>query len=161
MKEFKTVGDIIQQHYPLPQQRGTKRWVTSEQRKNYDQQTHHNEPIEAAYHRIVNLVKTLYMQPGEVYFERDFKYDQSFGLFGIHSFITPHFYWRLDCEFTYNYQVTFAFNNCSYEAEIRKLMLAYPLDRTTKEKHLHPDFNVFYNSILALQEPHFIHSFKR
>ncbi|MDB5004929.1 MAG: hypothetical protein JWQ34_3154 [Mucilaginibacter sp.] len=161
MREIKHVGDIIQQHFPLSQSRGNKRWTVAHQRKKYDQMTTHNEPIEVAYHRIVNVVKSLYMLPGDVYFERDYKEDRSEGLYGMHALLTPHFYWRLDCAFTYNYEITYAFNNCSYESEIRKLMQAYPLDRAAIEKQFAPDFNTFYNSVLAVQEPIHIHSFTR
>jgi hypothetical protein len=161
MREFKHVGDIIQQHYPLKQTRGNKRWVTAHQRKNYDQMTTHNESIEAAYHRIINAVKSLYMLPGEVCFERDYKHDRLEGLYGMHALITPNFYWRLDCAFTYNYEISYAFHNCTYEAEIRKFMRAYPLDRASTQKQLAPDFNTFYNSVLAVQEPAFIHFFTR
>lgn len=161
MRELKTVGEIIQQHFPLPKQRGTKRWIVAERRSKFDQQTNDNHSTEVAYHRIINIAKTLYMQCGEVYFERDYKYDREFGLFGMHSFITSHFYWRLDCAFTYNYEVSYAFNNCSYETEIRKLMQTYPLDRVVIEKQLAPDFAAFHQSVLATQEPMFIHSFTR
>jgi hypothetical protein len=161
MKELKHVGGILQQHYPLPDSRGTKRWILAQRQQCRVLHETDNYSIEASYHRLLNAVKTRHLKLGEVYFERDYKHDRSEGLTGMHCLITQNFYWRLDCAFTYNYEISFAFDNCRYEAEIRKLMQAYPLDRTATEKQSAPDFNTFYNSVLAVQDPAFIHSFTR
>jgi len=159
MKELK-IGEIIQQHFPLSRSRDTKRWVTAEKRKNYNEHHIQNLATETAYHRVINLAKT-FMQPGETYFERDYKQDHTEGLYGMHCMLTPNFYWRLDCKFTYDYEVTYAFNNCSYETEIRKLMRAYPLDRAAIEKQLQPDFDAFYSNVLSVQEDKYFHSLTR
>jgi hypothetical protein len=161
MKELKHSIDIIQQHSLLRESKGTKRWILAQRQHCKVLHETDNTSIEASYHRLLNAVKRCRLKPGELYFERDYKLDRTEGLTGMHCFLTPHFYWRLDCLFTFNYEMTYAFNNCSYEAEIRKMMEAYPLNRTTVEKQLHSDFNTFYKSVLTVQDPAFIHSFTR
>jgi len=76
----------------------------------------------------------------------------------MHSFIMPNFYWVLYCEFTYTYAVDFAFYNCPYEVEIRKMLRPFPLDRQAKEKELQPNFKTFYQNVLKIQDPAFLHS---
>jgi hypothetical protein len=161
MKELKHVGNIIQQHYPLPNSRGTKRWILAQRQQCRILHETDNASIESSYHQLLNAVKSHHLKLGEVYFERDYKHDRSEGLTGMHCFITENFYWRLDCAFTYNCEISFAFSDCSYETEIRSFMQAYPLDRVTTEKQLAPDFETFYNTVLAVQDPAFIHSFTR
>jgi hypothetical protein len=161
MKEFKTVGSIIQQHYPLRKMRQRKRWDLAQSRSHYEAQTNQNSSTEVAYHRVIAFVKELYLTPGEVCFERNYKYDKSDGLLGMHSFLTSTFWWRLDCSYLYEYEISLAFNRCPFEAEIREMMQVYPLDRTVIEKPLQPDFDTFYNTTLCVQEPQFIFTFKR
>jgi len=150
MKELK-IGEIIQQHFPLSPRRGTKRWVTAERRKNYNPHHIQNVATETDYHRVINLAKS-FMQPGETYFERDYKHDQSEGLFGMHCFMTSTFYWRLDCKFTYDYCITLAFNNCPYEDAIREYLRAYPLDRAVLELDLKAEFDDKFKATLNIQQ---------
>ena len=100
------------------------------------------------------------MLAGEVYYEKDLKHDSSQFL-AMHSFITPCFYWSLDCAAYYDFEIEFAFHNCPFEAEIRRMLNAYPLDRKAKEKQLQPDFATFYNTALKVQPAEFIFCFKR
>lgn len=161
MREIKHVGEIIQQHCPLPNQRGNKRWVLAQRKHCRGLHQTDNASVEASYHRVIDFIKTRHLKLGEVYFERDYKHDRTEGLAGMHCFLTPNFYWRLDCAFTYNYEVTYAFHNCAYEADVRQLLQAYPLDRTATEKALAPNFDSFYQTVMAIQEQQFIHFFTR
>ena len=145
-KEFKA---------PAPRQR--KRWLIAQSKSKA--QVMQNNCTEAAYHRIIGAVKTQYMQPGEIYFERDYKTDKSDGLFSMHSFATPAFYIRLDCSLCSDYEVQYAFGKCPFKAALRELLAAYPLDRQAAERQVQPDFKTFYKTILAIQEATFIHTF--
>src|SRR5437879_5619481 len=135
MKELKifaqTVGQIISEHYPIPQRLPGKRWKAAQNRGINKLQVTQNECVEHSFHEVLKAVKTLYMKPDEVYFEKDSKEDKS-DFLGMHSFITSSFYWRLDCAFYYDYEVEFAFHNCPYEAEIRRVLRAFPLERQAK-----------------------------
>ncbi|GAB3915375.1 hypothetical protein [Mucilaginibacter boryungensis] len=117
-----------------------------------------NESTEAAYHRIITFIKQQHLKPTERYFERDYKHDTSEGIFGMHCFMTPSFYWALNCSLLYTYEVEFAFSSCPCESDIRHMIRAYPLDRNTSEAQLQPDFKAYYDKVLQVQEPRFIHS---
>jgi len=158
MKELKShLTPIINTHFPIAERLPTKRWIIAQARPERHQVTQ-NENLEAAYHRVMEAVKTLYLKPNEIYYERDLKTDKSEGSLGMHSFITPTFYFTLFCEFTYAYAVEYAFHNCPFEAEIRKMLLAYPLDRQAKYRELQPDFKTYYQTALRIQDSAFLHS---
>jgi hypothetical protein len=159
MKELKVNDDrpLITTHYPINQRLPTKRWVIAQARPE-KLTVMQNECTEVAYHRVLNLVKRLYLKPNETFYERDLKQDRSKGSLSMHSFISRNFYWKLYCEFTYAYAIEFAFYDCDYEAELRIMLKAFPLDRQAKEKELMPNFNTFYHTVLKIQEPVYLHS---
>lgn len=163
MKELATPQphSIIEAHYPLPKKhRFMKRWVIAEKRENHEQQTGTNRCTEAAYHRIIEAIKSRYFIPGTEYFERDYKRDKTENCLAMHSFIMPSFYIYLESSFTYDYRVEYAFNNCSFEAELRAMLKPFPLDRQATEVKLQPDFKTFYDNIMRIQDQRFITSFK-
>ena len=159
MKELKANPDksIINTHFPIAKRLPTKRWIIAQARPE-KHRVDQNNCTEAAYHRVIDAVKTLYLKPNEIYYDRDLKTDKTEGSLGMHSFITPTFYFTLFCEFTYTYAVEYAFYNCPFEAEIRKMMQAYPLDRQAKPRELHPDFTTYYQTVLRIQDTAFLHS---
>lgn len=148
---------ILETHYPI-QQRGTKRWIAAQTKGPFKQQLMHNNNVEAAYHRVIAIAKTAISGLSITYYEKDMKKDKSEGLYGMHSFITSNFYWWLECDLCCHYQIRYAFNNCPYEVEIRKLMRAYPLDRVTTPKQFQFDFTTFYENVLRIQDNQFIHT---
>lgn len=163
MKELKihlTAGDIIRLHYPIPRRKNTKRWKIAQTRGVHPAQVGRNECVEASYHEVLTALKSHYLTPGEIYYERDLKHVQDDWL-GMHSFVSEHFYWQLYCAAYYDYEIEFAFNDCPYESEIRKMFRAYPLDRQAKEIQLQPDYATFYRRVLSIQPAEFIFSFKR
>lgn len=159
MKELKPAQDmpIISKHYPISQRQPTKRWVIAQARPE-KLTVMQNECAEAAYHRVIDTVKKLYLKPGEVYYERDTRKDRSAGFLSMHSFITPHFYWVLYCEFTYTYAIDLAFDDCPYKAEVERMLRAYPLDRKAKQKELLPDYKAFYQTLLQHSDAAHLHS---
>jgi len=157
MRELKANSPkpILETHYPI-QQRGSKRWVAAQRQAPFRQKLMHNNNVEAAYHRIIAIVKKTIAGQLITYYEKDMKRDRSEGLYGMHSFITPNFYWRLECDLCCDYQIIYGFHNCPYEEEIMKLMRAYPLDRVSTPKLFQSDFNTFYENVLKLQDKQFI-----
>jgi len=131
-----------------------KRWAYAKTKLG-QRESLQNSNIEAVYHQVINAVKTLYMRRGGDYFERDYKTDKSHGILCMHSFITSNFYWILDCELGFQYKVTFAFDKCPFEAEVRKLLRAYPLSESATEVILQPDLATFYKNVLAYQDRRF------
>jgi len=148
---------IIETHYEVdPRYRPRKRWIMAIESSKFRQKKSHNLCVEAEYHRIVNLVRSHYLKPGEVYFERDHKTDTSDGLFGMHTFLTPSFYLWLECNLLCDYKAEYAFNECDYELAIRKFLRSYPLDRTATERILKPDFETYYQTTLRVQDKKFV-----
>ena len=159
LKTFQTVGTIISTHFPIKRNRG-KRWHIAQNRGSNPAQVMQNGCVEHSYHEVLTFVKTFHLQPGEVYYEKNLKYDKKEFL-AMHGFMTSTFYWRLDCAAYYDYEIEFAFNNCPFEVEVRKLLRAYPLQRQAKEIQLKPDFKTFYDTVLKVQPSEFIFCFKR
>lgn len=157
MKELNTQPPkpILETHYPI-QQRGTKRWVAAQTKGPFKQKLMQNNSIESAYHRVIAIVKSALAGQSITYYDRDLKKDKSQGLYVMHSFITNSFYWRLECDLCCDYRIEYAFHNCPYEVDIRKLMRAYPLDRATRLKQFPTDLPTFYASVMRLQHKQFI-----
>jgi hypothetical protein len=149
-------NSIIQTHYPIRRYRSKKRWVLAQGRPD-KLQVMQNDSTEAAYHRLIALAKAQ-MKPGEVYYERNHKTDSTDGLFGMHSFVTPNFSISLFCELDYKYHVDYIFNACPYKAEVERALRAYPLDRTATARVLSMDYTQYYQSVLQVQHPKFIHT---
>jgi hypothetical protein len=143
-----------------PVRRETPRWRVAKGRKDNKIQTAQNGSVEFDYHAVITKLKELIPQfGGDTIFERDYKYDPT-SYTGMHTFITSTFFWRLDCELIYNYEVYFAFYNCPYESIIRQLFTSYPLDRTTHEQTFPQGYKAFYKGVLAIQDPIYITSLK-
>ncbi|QXV66096.1 hypothetical protein INP83_03095 [Mucilaginibacter sp. 21P] len=131
-----------------------KRWVLALLRANNEGQAMQNRCVEAAYHKIIAIVKSSYLKPGEVYFERDWKEDSSYGIFNMHSFITPTFSWSLDCTLLYDYEISYSFGDCPSKESILETLTAYPLDRQCKMIK-REDYSSFYKSVLRKQPKQF------
>jgi hypothetical protein len=163
MKEIKTNNHpIINTHYPLAKENQfSKRWHIAQSLQNRPQQRLQNDAVEFDYHRILDVVKRLYLKHGEVYFDRDYKHDKTENCLAMHSFMTPTFYWYLECDFCYDFRVEYDFCNCPFESSILAMLKPYPMDRASKRIQLKPDFNTYYNGVVKVQDAKYIHSLKR
>lgn len=128
-----------------------KLWRTAQTRANFQMQKMVNNNIELGYHRILRSAKQRLASHLQPVFERDQKQDDRDSATALHSFISNSFYFHLECDFQYDYRVTYAFCHCPYEQEIRELLSKYPFDARAKEVVLKPDFNTFYKAVLAYQ----------
>jgi hypothetical protein len=108
------------------------------------------------YHRILKVVKEKYLEPGTVYFERDYK-DDTTDPFRLHGFICSSFYLMLECDFTFVMQMEYDFYNCPFEAEALNLLrLATGLNRSfhTPKQPILPEY---LKAVIAYQDSQFIH----
>lgn len=151
MKELKSTP-IIETHYPLKKQCGNKRWAIAKSKTCNKQLNIQNSCVEAAYIRILQEVKNHFINPGTIYFEHDSRTDKTLSLMSMHTLITPDFYFHLQCNFLYEYEVEYAFCNCAYQGIIQDKLKAYPLDWQAKLVHLQPDYETFYASVVARKE---------
>jgi hypothetical protein len=151
MKELKQTDDkpIINTHYPT-KRRTHKYWTSAMTKSQFKQKKMHNENIESSYHNVIDYVRKNHFKQVEIFFNLDHKTGND-GVTGMHSFITSSFYWRLDCNLLRDYEITYAFNHCPYEAEVRELMRAYPLDRVTTLKEMTPDYDAFFKAVIDIQ----------
>jgi hypothetical protein len=161
MKELKSIAYPQTPVTPPPKRklRGTKRWAIAQGRGTNPRQAMQNSNTENAVHRIIAAIKTRYLKTGDVYFERDYKQDKEESIFDMHCFMCSTFLIRLDCVLYYDFEVEFAFDNCPFEAEIRAMLNAGPLDTQAKEITLQPDFKAYYEHVLSYHRAEFIHTF--
>ncbi|MDR3695593.1 hypothetical protein [Mucilaginibacter sp.] len=159
MKESKLIGEIIKEHYPITKKHHRqKRWKIAQSRttETHKYQRMRNEATESDYHKIIAAIKTLYLKPGEIYFERDYKNEESENFMTMHCFMSATCYLYLECDILYDFQVEYAFNNCPFEAAIREMLKPHPFDTRATEKQLQPNFNTSFQRTLKFQEPQFI-----
>ncbi|WP_461450138.1 hypothetical protein [Mucilaginibacter sp.] len=140
----------------LMHQRIPKRWVLAKRRNGVQQQLH-NEAIENEYHSILATAKQLLKNQGGVYFKRDYKRDNTENAFLLHAFTSDSFYFILECNVAFVYQVEYAFYNCKHEASIKKLLDNYSFKLSTNEVVL-ADFNTFYDTVTTVQNQRYVHS---
>ncbi|MGY3215301.1 hypothetical protein [Mucilaginibacter sp. HD30] len=145
-------GAILDPQPPKPRRyREQPRWLVTKSRTDQKYQKMQNESVEAVYHRIITLAKQLILlHGGDTIYEQDHKSNPD-SYTGMHSFVTSTFYWRLDCELNYNYEVYYAFHNCPYEQQVRELMHPFPLYCTTHEFKPKQGYEAFYTTVLEVQ----------
>jgi len=161
MAEIKVITELSNGlTYQAPKHRPSKkRWIVAQGRPDKGLKVR-NECTEAAYHLIIDTIKKHHLNDGDIYYDRDLKTDPSQGFLSMHSLLCSSFYIYLQCDFTYDYTVEYAFCNCPFEAEIRKMLAVHPLTTQAKEVALKPDFTTYYQTVLKVQDQQFIHSFK-
>lgn len=132
-------------HYRAPLQRNIR------SRKSYYIQHQHNTIIAGDYRIILIEAKKLLQPAGGHAFERDLSRPGSETKLGLYAFMTPIFYWYLECDPLKDYQVSYAFANCPQEPAIRKLMDKFYVQGQLKEVTLQPDFATFYENVKRVQ----------
>lgn len=114
-----------------------------------------NDTIMNKYYRILQLIKEQYLEPGTIYFERDYK-DDGNEPFALHSFICNKFSFYLECDLLGIMQIHYDFNGFSFEAEVRKL-LSIPIN-TGKCLHKlkQPNLPAFFQGVQNYQDQQYI-----
>ncbi|MCC8410494.1 hypothetical protein LJ707_16245 [Mucilaginibacter sp. UR6-1] len=152
MKEIKEKDQEI----PIANLKGTKRWVQAKRITNGDSLLKiRNELVEDGYMRIIEKVKLMYQQldHSTIVFERDYRRDKSQGLFGMHTFITPHFYFNLECRLTFDFIIEYDFYNCPFEDAVSELMLGFPYNKAAIHTPQKPNCTKFHERVLNVQDP--------
>jgi hypothetical protein len=137
----------------IPMQlRMRKRCSIAAIRDNNVSQKERNLKVEMAYMSTLKKVKSLFAQCAHPIFERNYRKDNSESALAMHAYLTNSFYFYLECDFLYNYQVEYALNNCPYVSEIRVMLNDFPFGINAKEVTLKPDFTMFYLNVLKVQD---------
>lgn len=122
-----------------------------------------NYAVESMYNQILSLAKSLHFASqdtrSDLIFERCYREDNTENCFALHSYLTPQFYWYLECDFAYFYKVNYSFNKCPYEDEIMFAIsrwLDFIPNRVECVK-LKPNHLEFYQNVIKVQEQQYIH----
>ncbi|RFZ81156.1 hypothetical protein DYU05_20580 [Mucilaginibacter terrenus] len=86
------------------------------------------------YLRILEIVKTEYLQLGERFFEKDLLHDPS-DPFTLYKFFTTNFYWYLECDLLFNMNIYYTYNDCPYDYKVNDLISRYTLAAIPKRQH--------------------------
>lgn len=158
MKEIKIERTAPEIH--RPEERLAKRWYIASTMRNQTTMKHRNGTVEWYYETILKIAKKRCAELPDEYsrtvFERDYRYDDSAGCMAMHSFITPHFYWQLECDFAYFYQLEYNFYNCPFEEDVRRIFNGMR-SVTPQQRHLKPDGDAYFRRVLAVQDKQYIH----
>ena len=134
-----------------------KQWIIAANRPGHISQKADNGMLELIYKETLAAVKKLNTYP-IVYFEKDHRQDNAHDAFVMHTYLSPTFYFQLECAITCSYFIEYAFNSCPHEEEIRKLLRRWPLEIKAKEVKLQPDYQTFYRAVLNFQDKKYHHS---
>jgi hypothetical protein len=138
---------------PIPvKDRIPKKWLEAKRKYSHTQQHRDNLLAEHCFMQLLNQAKKLLANEHKTAFNRDYRGCNATDAFGMQVFICSSVYLYLECSYDFVYRVEYAFYHCQYEAEIRKLLNGYLLKGRAKEVQLKPDFNTFYNNVLAVQD---------
>jgi hypothetical protein len=138
---------------PIPvKDRIPKKWVEAKRKYSHTQQHRDNILAEHHFMQLLNRAKQLLKNDNTKAFDRDYRGCNATDAFAMQVFICPSVYLYLECSYDFVYRVQYAFNSCRHEDEIRKLLNGYLLKGRAKEVQLKPDFNTFYNNVLAVQD---------
>lgn len=147
--------DTIPDEYRLP-----IRVVVAKRKFGHTAQQQDNERAEQAYYKVLKAVKQLLHTDEPVVFEKLYSQYNSQNAYSIHAFMSDSFYFYLECDNCYIYQVEYAFHNCKHERTIRGLLSDAELPGRLKEVTLNPGFTSFYHELLG--EPiQFVHKLTR
>lgn len=139
------------------QDRMVKRWKLAKKRTWDKKQQLNNITLETNYYAALKKIKQVLSNQQQTVFERDYKEDNLENALAMHAFLSPSFYFYLECDFAYYYQVEYAFNNCKQEAQIMAILKTYQLDQMGKQVRLQPDFSTFYRNVIAIQDKQYLY----
>jgi hypothetical protein len=141
---------------PKAQWRMGKRWrkVTSESHPN--NLKGQNNTIEIIYHNALRMIKEQFLEPGMLYFERDYKEDNC-SPFDMHTFACDKVYFHLECDFHYFMNIQFDFIGFTLSDNVLR-QVAYAVELgLCNQKPCLPDLPTFFKGVQAYQEPQYIH----
>lgn len=117
-----------------------------------------NLAIHDTYHLLIELVKELYATlPNEsdrIIVEMN-RAEEPLNPICMYTFLTPHFYFYLECSIVYQYRVEYQFDNCPFEQEIMHRLKTTILRNYSTEIMKMPNYREFFNEVLRVQPERF------
>jgi hypothetical protein len=124
------------------------------------QQIRINEAVECSYHSLIGKIKRLYAtlpNPNErICIEIDMK-QQALSPQAIRSFLTPHFYFFIECDVELRYRVEYLLHNCPFEKEIMEWLQTTILRSFHTEVVRIDDYPSYFEESLRVQPKSNIH----
>jgi|EndMetStandDraft_4_1072995.scaffolds.fasta_scaffold02791_3 hypothetical protein len=111
----------------------------------------------AAYLAILLVLKTHIIEPGTVYFERDYRDDNS-DSHACYCFAFEKGYFYLECDAACNMQLHYDFSGYAKEAEVLKLLKLLISFGLASHRPRQPDLPTFFKGVQAYQPQQFIHT---
>jgi hypothetical protein len=117
-----------------------------------------NLAINDTYHLLIELVKELYSTlPNEsdriiVQMNRA---EEPLNPICMYTFLTPHFYFYLECSIVFQYRVEYQFENCPFEKEIMHRLKTTILRDYSTEIMKMPNYREFFAEVLKHQPERF------
>ena len=119
-----------------------------------------NETVIEAYYRLLKEIKQLYSSlPDPIQrtvFERDRRNDQTC-LESMHNFLTPHLLFNLSCDFDNKCWISYAFHDCPFENQLRKLLLDSCWSCMKEFNHKY-GFSSYHKGVLRHQDKKYIYA---
>ncbi len=114
-----------------------------------------NDTIMSKYYRILQLIKEQYLEPGTIYFERDYKDDVN-EPFALHNFVCDRFSFYLECDLLGIMQIHYDFNDFPFDADVRKLLIIPINSGKCFHKPKQPNLSVFFQGVQKYQDKQYI-----
>ncbi|WP_423148466.1 hypothetical protein [Rubrolithibacter danxiaensis] len=113
-----------------------------------------NETIENFYHALLKSVKkmiaTLPDEAARTVFEFNRKKDDPTAQISMHDFVSPSFYWHLECDYLDKYQIHYAFYNSPFKSQILEKFDRLCLSDKIKERKF-DNYREYYNRVMKCQ----------
>jgi len=117
-----------------------------------------NLAINDTYHFLIELVKELYSTlPNEsdrIIVELN-RAQEPLNPICMYTFLTPHFYFYLECSIVFQYRVEYQFDQCPFEQEIMHRLKTTILRDYSIEIMKMPNYREFFNEVLRVQPERF------
>jgi hypothetical protein len=117
-----------------------------------------NTAIDQSYHTLIEHVKKLYSKlpnvDDRIVVEMN-RAQEPNNPISIYCFMTPHFYFYLECDVMLRYRVEYQLFNCPYEKEITKAMKQTILRSYSTEIMKMPNYQTFFKEVLRVQPDKF------
>jgi len=141
-----------------PPCRISKRWKKVNKLSHPNNLKVTNDTIMHQYYGALKFLKAECLQTGTLYFERDYKDDNS-DPFTVHSFVCENLFFNLECDFNYFMQIEYDFAAFPRIDELLWHVGFAKVQGMLFYKPRIPNLTTFFNGVVAYQEPQFIHTF--
>ncbi|WP_342644880.1 hypothetical protein [Mucilaginibacter sp. CSA2-8R] len=128
-----------------------KCWKLAQLRVWDQKQLARNNFIDSEYTLILIEIKKLFAKEAPLVFERDYREDKTASAQAMHCFVTPSFYFYLECDLAFNYRVEYAFGYCRLNDDILTQLNSLALDDCLFEVPLPLPFYLFYRMVQHAQ----------